>query len=414
MLRLTRITWIVLFLVLSALYSLPVVRAQAPTPQAPPSGVDLGLGSLVYQSNFADTKAWPSSGGFAADNSGQYTVKGNGTATPSWAPAASAYAGRDYYAELGVNVESCSGQSALYFLTRMTDPDPVIGNSYALVLQCDGTLVGRRISGGDLRGINVSKASGANAVIGQHKIGVLAIGVNERWFFDGQEVAAASSAAMPLKGHIGLGVSGDMAYNADYVRVWSLAADALPVAVGDTIYDSDFLQDTQWPVGINGDMITRVGGNSYLVNSGGKPFLALSGKVNAAQYVLQMSITTRRCNADASVGVLFHATSDLKDAYAFAIQCNGAYKAGKLDANGQIASPTLTGNTDALVNFGEPFRLNVVSDGLSFRFFVGTKELGSVTASLNAGDVGIYAAPAANGAPIESGINSFTVWALKK
>jgi hypothetical protein len=414
--RLTRI-WIVLFVMLSAFvatYSLPIAQAQAPTPQAPPAGSDLGLGALIYQANFSDAKAWPASQYFKADASGLSAV-GNGSNAPAWGPS-TALRGMDYYTEITLNITSCSAQSAVYFLTRMAEPDPKVGNSYAFVIQCDGSVVGRRVSGGDLRIANQTTPAEGTSLVGRHHIGALMIGNTARLFFNGQEIINTTSPAMPLRGHIGFAVTGDMAYTIEDLRVWSLATDALPVEVGDAQFEADFLHDTQWPLGVSDAALTRTANHLYLVTTYDKPFTALTGKVNSSQYVMRTSFLVRQCAADASAGVVYRADADLKNAYAFTIQCDGTYKAGKLNASGLIETPDLTGKTDPLDMFGDYTRLTVIADGQSYRFFVGTNEIGTVTATLDPGDVGIYASSGAAGAKasINISVKILSVWNPKQ
>ena len=49
----------ILLTVLFAVGTSRVTRADEPTPEALPPGTNLGLGALVYQADFKDTKAWP-------------------------------------------------------------------------------------------------------------------------------------------------------------------------------------------------------------------------------------------------------------------------------------------------------------------------------------------------------------------
>ena len=411
--RLTRL--LVLFCVLLG-PALPVY-AQAPAPGAPPLGVDLGLGALAYQADFRDTKAWPalatgSKASFAGDGKGQYRATSVDASTPAWGPS-TAFVGRDYYAELVVNLESCGDQGVFYFVVRMTRATVVEGNNYGYIVECDGTVMARRVFGGRVQLTNATDSLGGALKPGRHQIGVLSIGTTGRWFVDGREVGRVDSFLMPLMGRVGLGVSGNIALSVQQLRIWTLAADALPAGTGALIYDADFASDKQWPTGLSASALTRTADQVYLLETLGDPFAALSGHVKAADVVVRLVFEPRQCQADSSLGVLFRAGA--ATAYVFALQCDGTYFVGLLNRRqGALDQPLIsTGKTRPMEAFAGNRSLTALAKGNTIRLFVDGKQAGTLALKGNTapGDAGIYAA-SASGA-MQAGIKTFSVWSAK-
>jgi hypothetical protein len=395
------------------------VYAQAPAPAAPPPGIDLGLGALAYQADFGDTKAWPalasgSKASFAGDGQGHYRATSTGGSTPAWGPS-TAFVGRDYYAEMSVNVESCGDQGMLYFVVRMTRATVVDGSGYAYIVECDGTIMARRVFGGQVRLTNAPDSLDGPLKPGRHQFGVLSIGTTGRWFIDGREVGRVDSFLMPLMGRVGLGVSGHITFSVQQLRIWTLAADAIPGGTGALIYDADFAADRQWPNGLSDSALTRTADQVYLLDTLGKPFVALSGRVKAADVAVRLVFEPRQCQADSSLGLLFRA--DAAAAYVFALQCDGTYFAGTIDRqSGTLDQPLLkTGKALPMEVFAGNRSLIVVARGSTIKLFIDRKQVGTLTVKGAAapGDAGIYATSASDGGALQAGIKAFSVWSAR-
>ncbi len=410
--RLTRL--LVLFCALLG----PALPVHAQAPGAPPPGVDLELGALAYQADFRDTKAWPalatgSKASFAGDGQGHYRATSVDTSTPAWGPS-TAFVGRDYYAEMTVNLESCGDQGVLYFVVRMTRATVVEGNNYGYIVECDGTVMARRVFGGRVQLTNATDSLGGALKPGRHQIGVLSIGTTGRWFVDGREVGRVENFLMPLMGRVGLGVSGNIALSVQQLRIWTLAADAPPAGTGALIYDADFAADKQWPTGLSDSALTRTADQVYLLHTLDRPFVALSGRVQAADVVVRLVFKPRQCEAASSLGVLFRAGSTA--AYVFALQCDGTYFLGALNRQQSALDQPLisTGKSRPMEAFADNRSLTVLAKGSTIKLFIDRKQVGTLTVqgTTSLGDAGIYAASAPGGA-LQAGVQVFSVWSAK-
>jgi hypothetical protein len=412
-----RLTHVLVLLCMLLGAALPA-HAQAPAPGAPPPGVDLALGALAYQANFRDTKAWPAlatnaKASFAGDGQGHYRATSADTSAPAWGPS-TAFVGRDYYAEMTINLESCGDQGVLYFVVRMTRSTVVEGNNFSYIVQCNGTIMARRVFGGQVQLTNATDSLGGALKPGRHQIGVLSIGTTGRWFVDGREVGRVDSFLMPLMGRVGLGISGNIALSVLQLRIWTLAADAPPAGTGALIYDADFASDKQWPTGLTDSALTRTADQVYLLDTLGTPFAALSGRVQAADVVVRLAFEPRQCQADSSLGLLFRATSTA--AYVFALRCDGTYFVGVLNRQQNALDEPLisTGKSRPMEAFADSRSLMVLAKGSTIKLFIDRKQVGTLTVkgATAPGDAGIYAASAPGGA-MQAGVQVFSVWSAK-
>ncbi len=389
--------------------------AQAATPAALPSGIDLGLDRLVYVADFTDSGAWPTVStrtqpAFVGDGKGTYHASSAGITDPVWGPS-TAYSGRDYYAELAFDLETCGSQGTIYFLVRMSQPRVIDGNSFAYSLSCDGKLEARRLFGGELRA-DSSMKQGSPPKPGRHTIGVLSVGSTGRWFVDGREVGTFDNVLMAQSGRVGIGVSGTVTFDIQQLRIWTLAADALPTGTGKLIYDADFVTDSQWPQGLGESALTRTADEVYLLTTiaDTKPFVALSGHPGGPDVVVQLIFEPRRCETpESSIGIIFRATKTR--AYAFALECGGTYFVAILVPSDTRPSIDRYGVNRPLEPFAGNRSLAVLVKGSDVTLFIDGKQVAQLTVENpeEPSDAGVFAYSAPDS--IQVGIRAFSVWA---
>jgi hypothetical protein len=378
--------WIGIVLIL--LPMLPVF-AQGGDPVAPPDGTELPLMELIYNADFTDEAVWPAGTApnalaFEPTSGGFSVLSTDAQSGIGLAPAIEDIFD-NVYTEFEFTVDGCdSGSSALLFSTRLQPgtSNLITTEQYVFVVQCDGSYRSRPITGGAPGIIDTRGSIEDGLDIGEtHVMGVLQVGNEITWYFDGQQLASYTGSQMPFDGQMTFGAQSGAGYTVNQWRVWSIESDEEPIVdddgsisndnaddpvanreFTDVIYNPDFEPPTDIRYGLHFPIARYVNPNGIGMYNNDDTALMDFPLVNQADYYFEINFVIRACGEDSFVGLTWRGSEDLGSFYVYGIQCDGNFRARAV-VDGTAGDILSEGDVGAPLSLGELMAMSVFVRG---------------------------------------------------